>query len=170
MHKGQQSMNCFTETQELFRQKRVVLPFMIASSCQILRYTTKGTEIVLDNNVSNYHALLNNVDIPGIKIVLLRYINAIQVVKSINPDYLNLLFVEKDCPYYVQDNSILSRPLVKSTQHGIKSLGVMVLKCRMLSYWTEISIFITRIQTLDQKLEKPNLQMYRTWHVYLIQL
>ena len=53
----------------------------------------------LDNNVINYHALLNNVDVLCFKMVWIPYL-AIEVYKSvnINPDYLNPLFVEKDCP------------------------------------------------------------------------
>ena len=83
----------------------------------------RALRFVLDDYVSNYDVLLTKSDVPGIKITLLRYlaIEVFKCVKEINPVYLNSLFLKKSCSYKLRDSSILSRPKVKSTNHGLKS-------------------------------------------------
>ena len=63
---------------------------------------------ILDNNVFIYHALLNSIDVPGLKKELLRYRarKVYKCVKNTNPDHFSLLRIEKDCSYNVQENSI----------------------------------------------------------------
>ena len=113
--------------------KDLKIPWLliIAVSCQTLiiapyygcfqvNYYIQGRAVgfVLDDYVSDYDALFKKADVPGIKIMLQRYL-AIEVYKcgnDINPDYLIRLFVEKECPYSFRDIYT-----VKPTQHGIKS-------------------------------------------------
>ena len=57
----------------------------------------RALRFVLNDYISSYQALLKKADVPGIKIMLLRYL-AVEVYKCVNnmnPDYLNPLFVEK---------------------------------------------------------------------------
>ena len=84
----------------------------------------RALRFVLDDYQSGYADLLQNANnVPGIKIMLLRYI-AIEVFKcinEINPAYLNAMFIRKDCPYALRDGSILMRPKVNLTHYGLKS-------------------------------------------------
>ena len=55
----------------------------------------RALRFVLDDYTSDYHELLNKADVPGVKIMALRYL-AIEVytcVNGLNPKYLNDLFI-----------------------------------------------------------------------------
>ena len=83
----------------------------------------RALRFVLCDYSSSYDELLIKATVPGIKILLLRYL-AIEVykcVEKLNPEYLNQLFLKKNSPYELRDGSILSRPKVKYTHYGLKS-------------------------------------------------
>ena len=72
---------------------------------------------------TGYPDLLQIANVPGIKIMVLRYL-AIEVFKCVNeisPAYLNDMFTRKQCPYTLRDSSILVRPKVNLTQYGLQS-------------------------------------------------
>ena len=83
----------------------------------------RALRFVLDNYTSDYHELLNKADVPGVKIMALRYL-AIEVYKCVNgliPKYLNDLFTIKKCKYDLRDDSLINRSKVSTTNHGLKS-------------------------------------------------
>ena len=83
----------------------------------------RAFKFVPDDYESDYYGLLNRADVPGMKIMALRYL-AIEVYKCINglnPKYLNDLFVIKKCKYDLRDNSLLNIWKVLTTEHGLKS-------------------------------------------------
>ena len=86
----------------------------------------RALRFVLDDYTSDYHELLNKADVPGMKIMALRYL-AIEVYKCVNglnPKYLNDLFTIKKCKYDLRDDSLISRNKVSTTNHGLKSFKI----------------------------------------------
>ena len=63
---------------------------------------------VLDGYQSGYTDLLQNANVPWIKIMLLRdlTIEVFRCINEINPAYLNAMFIRKECPYALRDSSI----------------------------------------------------------------
>ena len=60
----------------------------------------RALRFILDDYQSSYTDLLQNANLPGIEIMLLRYL-AIEVFKcinEINPAYLNAMSIHKECP------------------------------------------------------------------------
>ena len=57
----------------------------------------RALRFVLDDYQSSYTELLKNANVPGIKIMVLRYlaIEMFQCIKGINPAYLNAMFTRK---------------------------------------------------------------------------
>ena len=116
----------------------------------------RALRFVLDDYQSDYNDLLQNANVPGIKIMLLRYL-AIEVFKcinEINPAYLNEMFIRKECPYALRDSSILMRPKVNLTQYGLKSFrsyGTKIWNHLPVSYKARISLseFKTLIKSWD---------------------
>ena len=111
----------------------------------------RALRFVLDDYQSGYTDLLQNANVPGIKIMLLRYL-AIEVFKcinEINPAYVNAMFIRKECPYALRDSSILIRPKVNLTQYGLKSFRRHGAKIWVK--WAECSLIIgtgCRVQVL----------------------
>ena len=65
----------------------------------------RALRFVLDDYQSGYTDLLQNANVPWIKIMRLRYL-AIEVFKcinEINPAYLNAMFIRNECPYALRD-------------------------------------------------------------------
>ena len=116
----------------------------------------RALRFVLDDYQSGYNDLLQNANVPGIKIMLLRYL-AIEVFKcinEINPAYLNAMFIRKECPYALRDSSTLMRPKVNLTQYGLKSFrsyGAKIWNHFPVSYKARISLseFKTLIKSWD---------------------
>ena len=72
---------------------------------------------MLDDYESDLYTLLNKADVPGMKIMTLRYL-AIEVYKcmnGLNPKYLNDLFTNKKSEYDLRDNSLINRCKVLTT-------------------------------------------------------
>ena len=83
----------------------------------------RALRFVLNDYESDYNDLLTKANVPGIKIMPLQQL-AIEVYKSvtkINPEYLNELFLSKQCTYKLRNVSVLERPKVNTTQFGLKS-------------------------------------------------
>ena len=83
----------------------------------------RALRFVLDDYTSDYHELPNKANVPGVKIMALRYL-AIEVYKCVNglnPKYLNDLFTIKKCKYDLRDDSLINRNKVSTTNHGLKS-------------------------------------------------
>ena len=83
----------------------------------------RALRFVLNDYELDYNDLLTKANVPGIKIMTLRQL-AIEVYKSvtkINPEYLNELFLPKQCTYNLRNVSVLERPKVNTTQFGLKS-------------------------------------------------
>ena len=116
----------------------------------------RALRFVLDDYQSGYDDLLQNANVPGIKIMLLRYL-AIEVFKcinEINTAYLNAMFIRKEWPYALRDSSILMRPKVNLTQYGLKSFrsyGAKIWNHLPVSYKARISLseFKTLIKSWD---------------------
>ena len=125
---------------------------------------------VLDDYQSGYTDLLQNAIVPGIKIMLLRYL-AIEVFKcinEINPAYLNAMFIRKECPYALRDSSILMRPKLNLTQYGLKSFtsyGTEIWNHLPVSYKARISLneFKTLIKSWDGPKCKCSVCALYTW-------
>ena len=130
----------------------------------------RALRFVLDDYQSGYNDLLQNANVPGIKIMLLRYL-AIEVFKSINeinPAYLNAMFTRKECPYALRDSSILMRPKVNMTQYGLKSFrsyGAKIWNHLPVSYKARISLseFKTLIKSWDGPKCKCSVCALYTW-------
>ena len=78
---------------------------------------------MLDDYASDYYDLLKKADVPGMKIMALRFL-AIEVYKCINglnPKYLNDIFIVKKCKYNLRDDSVINRNKVQTTNYGLKS-------------------------------------------------
>ena len=90
----------------------------------------RALRFVLDDYQTGYPDLLQNTNVPGIKIMVLRYlaIEVFKCVNEINPAYLNDMLTRKQCPYALRDSSILVRPKVNLTQYGLKSFKAMARK------------------------------------------
>ena len=91
----------------------------------------QALRFVLDDYTSDYHKLLNKADVPGVKIMALRYL-AIEVYKCVNglnPKYLNDLFTIKKCKNDLRDDTLIYRSKVLTTNHGLKSFK---------DYWAKI--------------------------------
>ena len=100
---------------------------------------------VLNDYQPGYTDLLQNANVPGIKIMVLRYltIEIFKCIKGIDPAYLNAMFTRKECPYALRDSSILVRPKVKLTQYGLKSFksyGAKIWNILPTSYKADISL------------------------------
>ena len=116
----------------------------------------RALRFVLNDYQSGYTDLLHNAKVPGIKIMVLRYL-AIEVFKcdkEISPVYLNAMFIRKECPYALRDNSILVRPKVNLTQYGLKSFksyGAKIWNNLPTSFKANISLdeFKTIIKSWD---------------------
>ena len=111
---------------------------------------------VLNDYQSGYTDLLHNAKVPGIKIMVLRYlaIEVFKCVKEISPAYLNAMFIRKECPYALRDNFILVRPKVNLTQYGLKSFkryGAKIWNNLPTSFKANISLdeFKTIIKSWD---------------------
>ena len=116
----------------------------------------RALRFVLDDYQSGYTELLQNTNVPGIKIMVLRYlaIEMFKCIKGINPAYLNAMFTRKECPYALRDSSILVRPKVNLTQYGLKSFksyGTTIWNILPTSYKADISLdeFKTLIKSWD---------------------
>ena len=71
----------------------------------------------------NHHDLLSKNEATGIKIMTLRLL-AIEVYKCVdnfNPEYLNEMFIKKNCPYDLRDTSILE--ILEHIKNGLNSFG-----------------------------------------------
>ena len=114
-----------------FNHCPVVWLFTSKSSLSNLENIQKrALRFVLNDYESDYNDLLTKANVPGIKIVTLRQL-AIEVYKSvtkINPEYLNELFLPKQCTYNLRNVSVLERPKVNTIQFGLKSFKIMALK------------------------------------------
>ena len=116
----------------------------------------RALRFVLDDYQTGYPDLLQNANVPGIKIMVLRYL-AIEVFKCVNeisPAYLNDMFTRKQCPYALRDSSILVRPKVNLTQYGLKSFksyGAKIWNILPISFKAYISLneFKTMIKSWD---------------------
>ena len=78
---------------------------------------------MLDDYASDYYDLLKKADVPGMKIMALRFL-AIEVYKCINglnPKYLNDLSIVKKCKYNLRDDSVINRNKVQTINYGLKS-------------------------------------------------
>ena len=75
----------------------------------------RALRFVLDDYQTRYTDLLPNANVPGIKLMVSRYL-AIEVFKC--PRKL----VNKQCPYALRDSSILASPKVNLIQCGLNSL------------------------------------------------
>ena len=83
----------------------------------------RALRFVLNDYTSRFQELLNDSGMSGIRIMRLRLL-AIEVykcVKKFNPEYLKDIFILKESPYDVCDDSILVRPKVNTTNYGLKS-------------------------------------------------
>ena len=116
----------------------------------------RALRFVLNDYQSGYTDLLHNAKVPGIKIMVLRYlaIEVFKCVKEISPAYLNAMFIRKECPYALRDNSILVRPKVNRTQYGLKSFksyGAKIWNNLPTSFKANISLdeFKTIIKSWD---------------------
>ena len=116
----------------------------------------RALRFVLNDYQSGYTDLLHNAKVPGIKIMVLRYlaIEVFKCVKEISPVYLNAMFIRKECPYALRDNSILVRPKVNLTQYGLKSFksyGAKIWNNLPTSFKANISLdeFKTIIKSWD---------------------
>ena len=102
----------------------VVWMFTSKSSLSKLEGIQKrALRFVLDDYTSDYVELLDKANVPGMKIMALRYL-AIEVYKcinGINPKYLNDLFTIKERKYQLRNVSIIDRDKVQTTNHGLKS-------------------------------------------------
>ena len=102
----------------------VVWMFTSKSSLSKLEGIQKrALRFVLDDYTSDYVELLDKANVPGMKIMALRYL-AIEVYKcinGINPKYLNDLFTIKERKYQLRNVSIIYRDKVQTTNHGLKS-------------------------------------------------
>ena len=107
---------------------------------------------MLDDYESDYNGLLNKADVPGMKIMALRYL-AIEVYKCINglnPKYLNDLFSIKKSKYDLRDNSLVNRCKVVTTSHGLKSFkdygakiwNLLPASCKGATSLDEFRVFI----------------------------
>ena len=100
--------------------------WMFTSKSLLLKLETikkRALRFVLDDYASNYYDSLKKADVPGMKIMALRFL-AIEVYKCINglnPKYLNDLFIVKNCKYNLQDDSVINRNKVQTTNYGLKS-------------------------------------------------
>ena len=100
--------------------------WMFASKSSLLKLETtqkRALRFVLDDYTSDYHDLLKKADVPGMKVMALRFL-AIEVYKCINglnPKYLNDLFIVKECKYDLRDDSVINRNKVQTRYYGLKS-------------------------------------------------
>ena len=130
----------------------------------------RALRFVLDDYQSGHTDLLQNANVPGIKIRLLRYlaIDVFKCINEINPAYLNVMFIRKECPYALRDSSILMRPKVKLTQYGLKSFrsyGAKIWNHLLVSYKARISLneFKTLIKSWDGPKCKCSVCTLCTW-------
>ena len=107
-----------------FNYCAVVWMFTCKSSLSKLEdIQRRALRFVLDDYTSDYHELQNKANVPGVKIMALRYL-AIEVYKCVNglnPKYLNDLFTVRKCKYDLRDDSLINRNKVSTTNHGLKS-------------------------------------------------
>ena len=116
--------------------------------------------------------LLQNANVPGIKIMVPRYlaIEMFKCIKGINPAYLNAMFTRKECPYALRDSSILVRPKVKLTQYGLKSFksyGAKIWNILPTSYKADISL--DEFKSLIKSWDGPKCKLC-LWPVHIISI
>ena len=72
---------------------------------------------------SDYYDLLKKADVPGMKIITLRFlaIETYKCINGLNSKYLNDLFIVKKCKYNLRDDSVINRSNVQTTNYGLKS-------------------------------------------------
>ena len=155
----------------------VVWLFTSKSSLSKLENIQKrALRFVLNDYESDYNDLLTKADVPGIKIMTLRQL-AIEMCKSvtkINPEYLNELFLLKQCTYNLRKVSVLERPKVNTTQFGLKSFksyGSKIWNLLPNSYKKDISLgeFKNVIKSRNgPNCKCPVCNLY-TWNVNIIQ-
>ena len=83
----------------------------------------RALRFVLNDYTSSFQELLNDSEMSGILIMTLRLL-AIEVykcVKKFHPEYLNNIFIIKESPYGLRDDSIPVRPNVNTTNYCLKS-------------------------------------------------
>ena len=99
---------------------------MFTSKSSLLKLETikkRALRFVLDGYASDFYDLLKKADVPGMKIMALRFL-AIEVYKCINglnPKYLNDLFIVKKYKYNLRDDSVINWNKVQTTNYGLKS-------------------------------------------------
>ena len=78
---------------------------------------------VLDDYASDYYDLLKKADVPGMKIMALRFlvVEVYKCINGLNHTYLNDLFIVKKCKYDLRDDSVINRNTVQTTNYGLKS-------------------------------------------------
>ena len=79
-----------------------------ASLSKLENIQKRALRFALDDYQSGYTDLLQNANVPGIEIMLLRYlaIAIFKCINEINPAYLNAMFIRKEYPYALRDSSI----------------------------------------------------------------
>ena len=77
----------------------------------------------LDDYTSDYHKFLNKAEVPGVKIMAVRYLATMvyKCVNGLNLKYLNDLATIKTCKYDLRDDSLIYRSRVLTINHGLKS-------------------------------------------------
>ena len=136
----------------------------------------RALRFVLNDYESDYDDLLTKANVPGIKMMTLRQL-AIEVYKSvtkINPEYLNELFLPKQCTYNLRNVSVLERPKVNTTLFGLKSFksyGSKIWNLLPNSYKKDISL--GELKNVIKSWNGPNCKcpvcnLY-TWNVNIIQ-
>ena len=115
------------------------------SKLENIQLNVRALRCVHDDHQSGYTDLLHNADIPGIKIMVLRYlaIQFFKCVKEISPAYLNAMITRKECAHALRDSAILVRPNVNLTQYGLKSFksyGARIWNNLPTSYKANISL------------------------------
>ena len=79
----------------------------------------RALRFVLDDYQSGYTELLQNANVPGIKIMVLRYlaIEMFKCIKGINPAYLNAMFTHIECPYALRDKPLSDPKTISLPTH-----------------------------------------------------
>ena len=82
----------------------------------------RAVRFLLGDYPSGYTDLLQNANVPGIKIMVLRYlaIEVFKCFKEINPAYLSSMLKRKECPCTLRDSSIFVSAKGNLTQYGFK--------------------------------------------------
>ena len=86
--------------------------WMFTSKSSLLKLETikkRALRFVLNDYASDYYDLLKKADVPGMKIMALRFlaIDVYKCINGLNPKYLNDLFIVKKCKYNLRDDSVI---------------------------------------------------------------